>query len=62
MDKLTRAKQQDLWDREHTRQIRLKLNLNTDADLIEYLDSVDNKQGLIKRLLREEMTRMKEGE
>lgn len=61
MDKLTRAKQQDLWDRAHTRQIRLKLNLNTDADIIEYLDLVDNKQGLIKRLLREHI-KAQEGE
>ena len=37
------------------KQIKFELNRNTDKDLIEFLETVDNKQGLLKRLLREEM-------
>ena len=33
--------------------IYLKLNTKTDADVIAYLASVDNKQGFIKKLIRE---------
>ena len=42
------------WDRENTVVITMKLNRNTDADIIEKLDSVDNKQGYIKKLIRED--------
>lgn len=43
------------YDEQHTRQIRLKLNLKTDADILEKLSSVGNKQGYIKRLIREDI-------
>lgn len=42
------------WDRENTVVVTMKLNKKTDADIIEKLDSVDNKQGYIKRLIRED--------
>ena len=45
---------QDRYDKENTIQYRLKLNKKTDADIIEKLDSVDNKQGYIKQLIRED--------
>ena len=41
------------YDAANTVQIRLKLNRKTDADILQLLESVDNKQGLIKQLLRE---------
>lgn len=41
------------YDAANTVQIRLKLNRKTDADILALLDTVDNKQGLIKALLRE---------
>lgn len=34
-----------------------RLYKNTDADLIEWLEKQPNRQGLIKRLLREEMNK-----
>lgn len=40
------------WDRENTTVVTMKLNKNTDADIIEKLDSVPNKQGYIKELIR----------
>ena len=45
------------YDEQNTTRVQLKLNNKTDADIIAYLDSVDNKQGTIKRLLREEISR-----
>ena len=43
------------YDAEHTRQIHLKLNLKTDADILKKLNSVDSKQGYIKNLIREDI-------
>ncbi len=40
------------FDRDHTRQLRVKLNLRTDADIIEYIEKQKNKQGYIKQLIR----------
>ena len=45
------------YDENNTTRVQLKLNNKTDADIIAYLDSVDNKQGTIKRLIREEISR-----
>lgn len=42
------------WDRDNTIVITMKLNKKTDADIIEKLNSVDNKQGYIKQLIRED--------
>ena len=46
------------YDKENTVRFSLKLNINTDADIISRLDSVDNKQGYIKQLITEDITRM----
>ena len=40
------------YDSSHTKQIKLKLNLKTDADIIQKLEMVGNVQGYIKRLIR----------
>ena len=40
------------YDTAHTRQIKLKLNEETDKDIIEMLEKVGNKQGYIKELIR----------
>lgn len=56
---LTEAKRRAIkkYDAANTRQIHLKLNTNTDADILEHLDGLDNVQGYIKRLIREDMNR-----
>lgn len=46
------------WDKENTEQCHLKFNLRTDADIIAFLESVPNMQGVIKALLREEIDRV----
>lgn len=43
------------YDATHTKQIRLKLNLRTDADILNKLESVGNTQGYIKGLIREDI-------
>jgi hypothetical protein len=43
------------YDKEHTKQILLKLNKGTDADILQKLDEVDNKQGYIKGLIRDDI-------
>ena len=45
------------YDENNTTRVQLKLNNKTDSDILEYLDKVENKQGTIKRLLREEISR-----
>lgn len=45
------------YDEKNTKQIRLKLNLKTDADILEKLSEVDSKQGYIKRLIREDISK-----
>ena len=43
------------YDAQHTVQIKLKLNKETDADILEQLAKVGNKQGYIKELIRKDM-------
>lgn len=43
------------WDRENTVVVTMKLNKNTDADILEKLESVDSKQGYIKELIRADL-------
>lgn len=45
------------YDRENTTALHIKLNKNTDADLIAFLSACDNKQGAVKAALREYMNR-----
>ena len=44
------------YDREHTIRVYIKLNKGTDADILAKLDTVDNKQGYIKALIRADIT------
>ena len=43
------------YDAKNTKGIYLKLNLKTDADILEKLESIENVQGYIKRLIRDDM-------
>lgn len=43
---------QEKYDAQNTVQIKLKLNKKTDADILDWLNSLDNKQGAIKEALR----------
>ena len=39
----------------NTKAYVIRLNLNTDADIIQKLEQVDNKQGYIKNLIRSDL-------
>lgn len=43
------------YDRKNTVQIKMKLNINTDKDILQKLDEVGNKQGYIKDLIRKDL-------
>lgn len=45
------------YDADHTKQIKLKLNLKHDADIIEKLNSVGHKQTYIKALIRADIAK-----
>ena len=45
------------YDAANTKMYAVKLNINTDADIIQKLDEVENKQGYIKELIREDIKR-----
>ena len=48
---------QERYDSNNTIQIKMKLNLKTDKDIIEKLNSVGNKQGYIKELIRKDLNK-----
>lgn len=43
------------YDAKNRIQFCLNLNRKTDADILEKLDKVENRQGYIKRLIREDL-------
>lgn len=43
---------QEKYQKENITRVVLKLNKKTDADLLEWLETLDNKQGTIKEILR----------
>ena len=45
-------KAKEKYDAKTAVQVKMKLNAKTDADIIAKLESVDNKQGYIKALIR----------
>ena len=43
------------WKAKNTTRVTVRLNNNTDEDIIEFLSALNNKQGYIKELIREDM-------
>ncbi len=43
------------YDDANTRQLHLKLNIKTDADILAQLDRQDSMQGYIKELIRKDI-------
>lgn len=50
-----RNKAQAKYNKANTTQITLRLNRNTEADIIEHLQAQKNKQGYLKALIRADM-------
>lgn len=55
----TKYAAQKKYDEKNTKQIKVKLNYKTDADIIKKLDSTDNMQGYIKQLIRKDINEKK---
>jgi len=51
------TERQARYDATHTRQAKMKLNTETDADVLAWLSAQDNMQGAIKALIREAIAR-----
>jgi hypothetical protein len=47
------------WDKANTQQVIMKLNKNTDRDIITRLDEVPSKQGYVKSLIRQDIAKAK---
>ena len=46
---------QNKYDKNNTVQIKMKLNKNTDADILEFLETMENRQGYLKELIRNDI-------
>ena len=55
--KIRKARYDADYDAEHTTQVKIKLNHKTDADILSWLSTLPNKQGVIKLLIRQQMER-----
>lgn len=47
------------YDKTFTKVITMKLNINTDKDILEYLEKLPNKQGKMKELIRNDIKNTK---
>lgn len=54
--KKQRVKASIKYNKNNVKQIKINLNRKTDADIIKYLEGADNVQGLIKDLIRRDMS------
>ena len=53
----TRSEIQARYDKSHCKMYSLKMNLESDADIIEKLSSVPSMLGYIKQLIRDDIAR-----
>lgn len=56
---MSKYENQMKYDKKNTKDIRLKLNINTDKDILDFLEKSGNKQGTIKEALRKYMEDLK---
>ena len=53
----THTKAQAKYDKEHTTGFYMKLNKDSDADILSWLSQQGSKQGAIKKLIRNQIAR-----
>ena len=46
---------QECYQKENIQRVVIKLNKKTDADILEYLETKENRQGYLKELIRKDM-------
>lgn len=49
------------WQRKNTKEIKLRLSINQDPDIIAYLESTGAPQQELRRLVRQEIQRIQQG-
>lgn len=54
-------KAQKKYDRIHTKQFMMKLHLDHDRDILDWLEVQDSKQGAIKALIRKQIEEERKG-
>lgn len=59
MSSKKKERPQDRYNKSHTVSIAIRLMKNTEQDIIQKLDSVPNKAGYIKQLIRADMAKDK---
>lgn len=59
MTSKAKLKANEKYLKANTKIVSLRLNYNTDADIIQKLDEVDSKMGYIKRLIRKDLQTQK---
>ena len=52
---LSKADYDREYDKQNRKQVKFVLNKNTDDDIIEYLDGIENKNKYLKELIRKDM-------
>ena len=52
-----RTKAANKYHKEHCRQYCLRFNRGTDADVIARIEAQENKQGYLKRLIRQDIAK-----
>ena len=57
MNNNSRSKASSKYNREKTISFTIRLNKKTDADIITALESVTNRNALMKKLLRQEISK-----
>lgn len=50
------------WQRKNTKEIKLRLSINQDPDIIAYLESTGAPQQELRRLVRQEIQRIQQGQ
>lgn len=60
MEKKRNYDAQARYNAKTRRRYVLNLNTNTDPDILEHLEKLDNVQGYLKQLIRDDMTRKSE--
>lgn len=52
---LNKIKRNADYNKQNMKQFKIALNINSDLDIIEKLENVDNKSGYLKKLIREDI-------
>lgn len=55
LKKMKQKQQIDQWQKEHIKRVVVKLNKESDKDILDYLGSLPNVQGYIKSLIRKDI-------